>query len=145
MLDLEAEGRFLENRKPPALTMDDVERLQRMKTGALLIGCCEAGAILGDADDDARRAIERYGRAIGFAFQLADDLLDVEGDAAAVGKAVGKDAAKNKATFVSLMGPRSAKRKLDELVDDAKWALRPFGNRAEWLIACADFIAARKS
>jgi farnesyl diphosphate synthase len=145
MLDLEAEGRFTENSLPPGLSMEDVERLQRMKTGALLIGCCQAGAILGDADDEARRAIERYGRAIGFAFQLADDLLDFEGDAAAVGKAVGKDAAKNKGTFVSLMGPRAAKRKLGELVDDAKWALRSFGARAEWLIACADFIATRKS
>ncbi len=86
--------------------MNDIERLQRMKTGALLIGCCQAGAILGGADEEARRAIERYGRAVGFAFQLADDLLDVEGDAAEIGKAVGKDAAKNKATFVSLMGPR---------------------------------------
>lgn len=145
MLDLEAEGRFTESREPPALAMQDVERLQRMKTGALLIGCCQAGAILGGADEDARRSIERYGRAIGSAFQLADDLLDVEGNAAEVGKAVGKDAAKNKATFVSMMGARSAKRKLDELVDDAKWALRPFGTRAEWLVACADFIAARKS
>jgi farnesyl diphosphate synthase len=145
MLDLEAEGRFTENHQSPALSMDDVERLQRMKTGALLIGCCQAGAILGTADDEARRAIERYGRAIGFAFQLADDLLDTEGDAAQVGKAVGKDAAKNKGTFVSMMGPRAAKRKLDELVDDAKWAVRPFGTRAEWLVACADFIATRKS
>lgn len=145
MLDLEAEGRFAESARPLALTMSDIERLQRMKTGALLIGCCQAGAILGNADEDARRAIERYGRAIGFAFQLADDLLDVEGDAAEVGKAVGKDIAKNKATFVSLMGPRAARRKLEELVDDAKWSLRSFGARAEWLIACADFIANRKT
>lgn len=145
MLDLEAEGRFAENKAPRALSIDDVERLQRMKTGALLAACCRAGAILGGVGDVEQSAVERYGRAIGFAFQLADDLLDVEGDAASVGKAVGKDAAKNKGTFVSMMGVRSAKRKLDELVDDAKWALRPFGNRAEWLSACADFIAARKS
>lgn len=145
MLDLEAEGRFNASGQPTPLAMDDVERLQRMKTGALLIGCCQAGAILGEADNDARHMVERYGRAIGFAFQLADDLLDVEGDAAAVGKAVGKDAGKNKATFVSLMGPRAARRKLDELTGDAKRALRPFGARAEWLVACADFIATRKS
>lgn len=145
MLDLEAEGRFAQNGQPPALAIADVERLQRMKTGALLIGCCQAGAIIGGAEAEAKSAVERYGRAIGFAFQLADDLLDFEGDAAAVGKAVGKDAAKNKGTFVSMMGPRSAKRKLEELIDDAKWALRPFGTRAEWLVACADFIATRKS
>jgi farnesyl diphosphate synthase len=145
MLDLEAEGRFTEGKKPPAFALADVEKLQRMKTGALLAACCRAGAILGKANIHDTGVIERYGRAIGFAFQLADDLLDVEGDADEVGKAVGKDAARNKATFVSLMGPRAAKRKLDELVDDAKWALRPFGSRAEWLIACAEFIAARKS
>ena len=145
MLDLEAEGRFAGEKTPPALTIEDVERLQRMKTGALLSACCRAGSILGNADDTAQRALDRYGRAIGFAFQLADDLLDAEGDAAEVGKAVGKDAAKNKATFVSTLGPRAARRKLAELVDDAKWALRPFGSSAEWLIACADFVATRKS
>lgn len=145
MLDLEAEGRFTADGAPPALLLADVEKLQRMKTGALLTGCCEAGAILGGANDMDAGAVSRYGRALGFAFQLADDLLDVEGDAAEVGKAVGKDAAKNKGTFVSMMGARAARRKLDELVDDAKWALRSFGERAEWLNACADFVAKRKS
>lgn len=145
MLDLEAEGRFAEDKSPAVLSLGDVEKLQRMKTGALLSACCDAGTILGGANDSDTRALMRYGRAIGFAFQLADDLLDVEGDAEAVGKAVGKDAAKNKATLVSTLGPRAAKRKLDELVDDARWALRPFGDRAEWLIACAEFISSRKS
>ncbi len=145
MLDLAAEGRFAANRLPPPLTMADVEKLQRMKTGALLLGCCRAGTILGRAGEEASGAITRYGRAIGFAFQLADDLLDAEGDAAEVGKAVGKDAASHKATLVSMLGARAARRKLTELVDDAKWALRSFGNRAEWLIACAEFVAARKS
>jgi farnesyl diphosphate synthase len=145
MLDLEAEGRFTQSKTPPGLVLADVEKLQRMKTGALLAACCRAGAILGKANSHDTEAVARFGRAIGFAFQLADDLLDAEGDAAAVGKAVGKDAAKNKATFVGLMGPIAAKRKLGELVDEAKRALRPFGDRAEWLAACADFIAARKS
>ena len=145
MLDLEAEGRFSENEVPHVLALADVEKLQRMKTGALLAACCRAGTILGGAIEKDAGAISRYGRAIGAAFQLADDLLDVEGDAADVGKAVGKDAAKNKATLVSTLGTRAAKRKLTELVDDAKWSLRPFGVRAEWLVACADFVAARKS
>ncbi len=145
MLDLEAEGRFTQSKAPPALLLADVEKLQRMKTGALLSACCEAGAILGKASKEDVDAISRYGRAIGFAFQLADDLLDAEGDAAEVGKAVGKDAAKNKATFVSTLGPIAAKRKLSELVDEAKRSLRSFGERGEWLSACADFIAARKS
>lgn len=145
MLDLEAEGRFAKDRAPPALTLAEVETLQRMKTGALLAACCQAGTILGGASETETDAIARYGRAIGFAFQLADDLLDVEGDAAAVGKAVGKDAAKNKATLVSILGPRDARRRLAELVDDAKRSLQPFGDRAGWLAAAADFIAARES
>ncbi len=145
MLDLEAEGRFTENKIAPALMLADVEKLQRMKTGALLSACCEAGTILGKANKEDASAVARYGRAIGFAFQLADDLLDAEGSADEVGKAVGKDAANNKATLVSALGPIAAKRKLSELVEDAKRALRGFGDRAEWLIACAEFIAARKS
>ncbi|MBS4084018.1 MAG: polyprenyl synthetase family protein [Rhizobiales bacterium] len=145
MLDLEAEGRFSGDKTPPPLTIEEIERLQRMKTGALLSACCRAGGILGKADSDAQRALDRFGRAIGFAFQLADDLLDVEGSAEEVGKAVGKDAALNKATLVSTLGPLAARRKLNDLVDDAKRALRPFGTRAEWLTACADFVAARKS
>ncbi len=145
MLDLEAEGRFTESKMPLALALSDIEKVQRMKTGALLSACCDAGTILGGAGEKEANAISRYGRAVGAAFQLADDLLDAEGSAAEVCKAVGKDAAKNKATFVSALGPRSARRKLTELTDDAKWALRPFGNRAEWLVSCADFIAARKS
>jgi len=145
MLDLEAEGRFTADQTPPPLTIEEIERLQRMKTGALLSACCRAGGILGKADSDAQRALDRFGRAIGFAFQLADDLLDVEGSAEEVGKAVGKDAAKNKATLVSALGPLAARRKLNDLVDDAKRALRSFGTRAEWLVACADFVAARKS
>jgi farnesyl diphosphate synthase len=145
MLDLEAEGRFAENKAPRALTLAEIEKLQRMKTGALLAACCRAGAILGKAGTRDADAIARYGRAIGFAFQLADDLLDTEGNADEVGKAVGKDAAKNKATYVSTLGPIAAKRKLGELVEESKRALHAFGDRAEWLAACADFIAARKS
>jgi farnesyl diphosphate synthase len=145
MLDLEAEGRFSADSAPAALNVGEIETLQRMKTGALLAACCEAGAILGSASEAERTAIMRYARAIGFAFQLADDILDVEGDAAAVGKAVGKDAAKNKGTLVAAIGIPAARKQLDGLVDEAKDALAPFGARAQWLIACAEFIAARKS
>jgi farnesyl diphosphate synthase len=145
MLDLEAEGRYANDGAPPALTLGDIETLQRMKTGALLAACCEAGAILGGATADEKAAIERYGRAIGFAFQLADDLLDIEGNAQMVGKAVGKDAAKNKGTLVSVLGADAARSKRDELIETAKRALEPFGAKAEWLVHCAEFIAARKS
>jgi farnesyl diphosphate synthase len=142
MLDLEAEGRFETPRK---LALNEIEQLQRMKTGALLAGCCEAGAILGGANAAQKKSLAEYSRALGLAFQIADDLLDSEGDATAAGKAVGKDAAKGKATFVSILGTETAKRELNKLVEAAKQALAPFGARAEMLIACAEFVAARKS
>src|SRR5215831_12110405 len=90
ILDLAAEGRFPDVPKPASLT--EVETLQAMKTGALIRFGAVAGAILGQADDDRLRALDRYGAAIGQAFQIADDLLDIEGDAATVGKQTGKDA-----------------------------------------------------
>lgn len=142
MLDLQAEGRF---EAPHKLALNEIEQLQRMKTGALLAGCCEAGAILGGATVSHKNALAEYSRALGLAFQIVDDLLDYEGDAAATGKAVGKDAAKGKATFVSILGTEAAKQKLDELVKTAKDALTPFGDKAELLASSADFVAARKS
>ena len=82
----------------------DIQRLQAMKTGALILFACEAGAILADAGPVQRQALRDYGTALGLAFQLADDLLDVNGDAAVVGKAVAKDADAGKATLVGLIG-----------------------------------------
>src|SRR5476649_427138 len=103
MLDLAAEGRFA-NGRGRQLDFGDVKTLQSMKTGALLKYACASGAMLGEAPRKAQTALERYGSAVGEAFQVADDLLDVEGDAATVGKATGKDAAAHKATFLSLLG-----------------------------------------
>jgi farnesyl diphosphate synthase len=143
MLDLEAEGRF--EKASRQLGLDEIGRLQRMKTGALLAGCCEAGAILGGADAEKRMSLAAYAHALGLAFQIADDLLDHEGDAQAAGKAVGKDAAKGKATFVSILGTEVAREKLNELVAAAKQALSPFGAKGEILAAGAEFVAARKS
>ena len=142
MLDLEAEGRF---EAPREFALNEIEQLQRMKTGALFAGCCEAGAILGGANALQKQMLARYSRALGLAFQIADDLLDSEGDAAAAGKAVGKDAAKGKATFVSVLGAEAAKQELDKLIKVAKDSVEPFGEGAQMLIACAEFIAARKS
>src|SRR5687768_5662624 len=102
MLDLVAEGRF--NAAPPKLGEADVKSLQAMKTGALLRFGCLAGAILGKCNQVQRSALERYGSALGEAFQIADDLLDLDGDPAMVGKATGKDAAAHKATLVSVLG-----------------------------------------
>jgi len=144
MLDLAAEGRFAENGRCD-LGFDDIRTLQAMKTGALLRFGCVSGAILAGAPREARVALEHYGAAIGEAFQIADDLLDVEGDAATLGKAAGKDAAAHKATFVSLLGADGAHARLNELVDEAGKALAPFGGDAAVLKAAARFIAERRS
>jgi farnesyl diphosphate synthase len=141
MLDLAAEGRFEKKR---ALTKDEIEILQAMKTGALIRFACRAGAILGEADDGALAAIDRFGVAIGQAFQIADDLLDLEGDAATLGKAAGKDAAAGKATLVAALGAAGAHARLDELVAQADAALAPFAAKADTLRAAARFIAARR-
>jgi len=142
MLDLAAEGRFEKKR---ALSESEIVTLQAMKTGALIRFACNAGAILGQADAPARGTIERYGAAIGQAFQIADDLLDVEGDAAQLGKAAGKDAAAGKATLVSILGVPAARARLDHLIAQADTALAPFGAKADTLRATARFIAERQS
>lgn len=142
MLDLSAEGRFEAKR---VLGETEIVTLQSMKTGALIGFACRAGAILGQADAAARAGIDRYGRAIGQAFQIADDLLDVESDAATLGKAAGKDAAAGKATLVSVLGIAGARAKLDELIAEADAALAPFGDSADTLRATARFIAERQT
>ena len=142
MLDLAAEGRFA-GAKP--LGESDIVMLQAMKTGALLRFACRAGAILGQADAKALGAVDRYGAAVGQAFQIADDLLDVEGSAATLGKAAGKDAAAGKATLVSALGAKGARAKLDALIKDAEAALKPFGAKADILRATARFIAERRN
>jgi farnesyl diphosphate synthase len=141
MLDLDAEGRFAAKRK---LGEKDIATLQSMKTGALIGFACRAGAMLGEADAASRTALDAYGRAIGQAFQIADDLLDVEGDAATVGKATGKDNAAGKATLVVALGRENAAARLQELVTDAEKALAPFGDKAATLRAAAHFVAARR-
>jgi farnesyl diphosphate synthase len=142
MLDLAAEGRFEQKR---ALGENEILTLQAMKTGALLRFACRAGAILGQADAKARARIEDFGDAIGQAFQIADDLLDVEGDAATLGKAAGKDAAAGKATLVSTLGVEGARARLNALVAQADAALAPFGAKADALRAAAHFIAERRT
>jgi farnesyl diphosphate synthase len=142
MLDLSAEGRFETKR---ALTEPEIVTLQAMKTGALIRFACNAGAILGQADAPNRASIERYGAAIGQTFQIADDLLDVEGDSAQLGKAAGKDAAAGKATLVAVLGVAGARARLDRLIAEADAALLSFGVNADTLRATARFIAERQS
>ena len=141
MLDLAAEGRFGAQKHGAA----EVKMLQAMKTGALLRFGCEAGAILAAAAEAQRTALIRYGSAVGEAFQIADDLLDIEGDPALVGKQTGKDAAAGKATFVSVLGVDGAKARLRELVAEAEAALKPFGTAAAILIEAAHFVAERRA
>ncbi|MEI4484849.1 polyprenyl synthetase family protein [Frigidibacter sp. MR17.14] len=131
---LEREGR--------RLTLPEITRLQAGKTGALISFSAEAGAILAGAD---RAPLAAYAAALGLAFQIADDILDVEGDAATAGKRVGKDAAAGKATFVSLLGLQGAKDRAAELVAEACAALAPHEDRAETLRAAARFAIARKA
>ena len=145
MFDLEAEGRFAPDKRPLSLSLDEIERLQAMKTGALLSACCEAGAILGRASEIEREALADYASALGLAFQIADDLLDAEGDARNIGKAAAKDARRGKATLVSLLGTKSARQRLTILIDEAEAAVAPFGARAELLKACARYVANRKN
>ena len=143
MLDLAAEGRFENN--SARLSEQQVRQLQAMKTGALLKFACVAGAILGEASPQQHEALARYGDTLGQAFQIADDLLDLEGDPETVGKATGKDAGAHKATLVSILGPERAKARLRELVAESADALRPFADRADILKAAAVFVAERRS
>jgi farnesyl diphosphate synthase len=122
-----------------------VKLLQTMKTGALLRFGCLAGAILGEATPAQREALDRYGTLLGEAFQIADDLLDVEGDAATVGKATGKDAAAGKGTFVTVLGIEGAKARLKTLVIESEAALAPFGRDGEVLKMAARFVAERNA
>jgi farnesyl diphosphate synthase len=137
MIDMVAEGHVLDG---PAVT-----RLQALKTGRLIQYSAEAGAILGRASTQQRHLMAAYGRDLGAAFQIADDLLDVEGDAAEVGKATGKDAAAGKATMVSILGVDLARAHADMLARQAAAHLDGFGDRAAALRALTAFVVARRS
>jgi farnesyl diphosphate synthase len=127
---------------PAPLTLDQITALQAGKTGALIRWSAEAGAVLAGADPGPLRA---YATALGLAFQIADDILDVTGDAAKAGKALRKDAAAGKATFVSLLGLDGARARAEALVSEAQDALAPYAARADVLRDCARFVLARES
>ncbi len=126
---------------PAPLTLDEITALQANKTGALIRWSAEAGARLGQADTGP---LGRYATAIGLAFQIADDILDVEGDAATAGKRLQKDAEAGKATFVSLLGLDGAKARARDLVAEAEAALDPYGAAAERLREAARFVISRQ-
>ena len=136
-IDLDAEGR-------DDLDVGAVTRLQRLKTGALILFACEAGAVMGKAGPGPREALRGYAHDVGLAFQIADDLLDAEGSAAAAGKAVGKDAARGKATFVSLLGVAAARVQAKRLADQAVQHLASFGAGADRLRDVARWVVERR-
>ena len=137
MIDLEAETK--------TLTLPEITVLQQLKTGALIGFGCEAGAILGNASAESRTALRRYADTLGLAFQIADDLLDVEGNVEEMGKAVQKDADAGKATFVSLLGVDGARKKANALVDEAVGHLSVFDERADLLRQTARFVVDRRN
>lgn len=122
-----------------------ITRLQQMKTGRLIGFSCEAGAVLAKASANLRQALRNYAHDLGLAFQIADDLLDVEGDAAQVGKRVGKDSDAGKATFVSLLGIERARAQARLLADQACAHLDPFGDKTDLLRATARFVVERQA
>jgi len=137
MLDLFAEDHDLK--------MPEITRLQRMKTGALIAVSCETGAILGKASENAHHVLHAYAHDVGLAFQIADDLLDVEGDEKEVGKKTGKDAAAGKATFVSLLGPERAREQAKVLADQAASHLEIFGEKSKLLKELAHYVVNRRA
>lgn len=123
------------------LTLEEITGLQAAKTGALISFAATSGAILAGADT---RALASYAGALGLAFQIADDILDVAGDPKKAGKKLGKDAAAGKATFVSLLGLDGAKKRAAALIDEAEAALLPYGDRANTLREAARFVISRE-
>jgi farnesyl diphosphate synthase len=144
MLDLAAEGRFGD---APAGGLDEpqIRQLQAMKTGALLAASVEIGALLGQASATERAALVAYGKALGAAFQIADDILDVEATPEQLGKATAKDEGKGKGTLVSVLGLEGARRERDRLSGQAVAALDRYGDKAGMLRAAARFAAERRN
>ncbi|WP_199231567.1 polyprenyl synthetase family protein [Azospirillum sp. TSO35-2] len=137
MLDLIAEHETFD--------LGTTTRLQRMKTGEMIAFSCEAGSILGKANPPQRHALRAYAHDLGLAFQIVDDLLDVEGTAEETGKTVGRDAQAGKATFVSILGRERARAQADMLARQAADHLDIFDGRADMLKAVADFVVARRA
>lgn len=136
-LDMAAEGR--------AVTRRDVEDLQKLKTGALLSAAAEMGCVIAGGGTDDRTAVRRYAQKLGLAFQVRDDMLDVEGDERTLGKPIGSDQANEKTTFVTLLGMDGCRELVDTLTDAAVAALEPFGGRADFLCWLARALAGRES
>lgn len=135
MLDLAAEGK--------SQSATEISRIHALKTAALIACACEMGAIVAEAGQDARASLRTFGQALGLAFQLTDDILDIEGDEQEVGKATGKDAEAGKATLVGMLGLEEAKRRIASLENEAIDALAPFGTASASLSDAARFVTRR--
>ena len=138
ILDLEAETKS-------SINEQEIFTLQAMKTGALIRCACEAGAVLGNASKEDRVRLYEFGKIIGQAFQLADDILDVTSDTETMGKQTSKDADKGKGTLVSLYGLEASRQRAKDLLEQAIQMLEPFGKKAEILIEAARFTIERKN
>ena len=135
MLDMAAEGR--------SLTVDEIEAMHALKTGALIEASMRCGALLADADHHTMRCIKTYARNIGLAFQVADDILNVEGNPAVMGKAVGTDELHGKNTYPSILGLDASRQFAQKLVHQALQAIESFDNKAEPLRALARYMIER--
>ncbi len=135
MIDLKSENQ--------SLIENEINRMQQMKTGALIVFSCEAGAILAQVKGKRRNALKHYGRDIGLAFQIVDDLLDIERSSLDIGKTAGKDIRAGKATIVSLIGAGNAKIKADKLINQAIKGLEIFDDKANILRSLAAFVVGR--
>ena len=137
VLDIECEGKEVD--------LPTLQYIHTHKTGALILVSIRVGAKLGGANGETLKALTRYGERIGLAFQIADDILNVEGRSLSLGKSVGTDLSKGKATYPSLLGIGESKRRAEELVELAVEALGPFGSKADPLREIARFIIARNN
>ena len=137
MIDMSAQGDMTD--------MGHITRLQRLKTGALISFACEAGAIMGKASPQMRQAITNYAQDMGLAYQIADDLLDAEGDPALMGKAAGKDQKAGKATFVTVLGNERARAQAHLLATQATAHLEVFDEKADLLRGMADYVVNRRA
>ncbi len=137
MIDMASEGTILD--------IGALTRLQQLKTGALIAFACESGAILGKASKDAHHALHAYAHDLGLAYQIIDDLLDEEGDSATLGKTAGKDRAKGKATFATILGPERAREQAGMLADQAIQHLDLFDEKADSLRSATSFVINRSA
>lgn len=136
-IDMESEGQ--------KIPMEQLRKMHMGKTGALFRAAIRSGAILAGADETELNALTRYAEAFGLAFQITDDILDVVGDQELIGKPVGSDERNNKSTYVTLTSLDEAKRLAQEAVDEAKEALEPFGDKAQFLKELVEFLISRKN